>query len=189
MLSLLLALPISARAEEDEEVAPGGDETRPKKKAKGDGTEAEGGMRFEDVELTPKKKKKAAEKAEVEKADDEKTEKPDEKAEDSVRSQILTILDDDKPLSGFARHRYGYIIGAGFLVTGLAFAYSSQGEAKRAETIGTAREAAQALENARASAATANVAYGMAIAALAVTLLFEILPEPVAEKASLTFHF
>ena len=145
-------------------------------------------LKLEGIELTPKKKKKVAEKPE--KADPEKTaDEKDTSDASSVKSQILTILEEDKPLTGFAHHRYGYIIGAGFLVTGLAFAYSSQGEAKRAETIGTAREASQALENARASAATANVVYGMAIAALTVTLLFELIPEPLAEMASLTFHF
>lgn len=89
----------------------------------------------------------------------------------------------------FRVHRYAYFLGGGLLVTGLAFAYFAQGEAKRAETIGTAREAAQALGNARASAATSNVVYGLAISTLVVALLFEVLAEPTAQAASLTFHF
>lgn len=183
LLSVLLSVPLSARAQEEEESDEEAAETKPKKKPKG---EASGETRFEDLEITKKRKKRVTEKPDAEAA-----EKPvaEEKPDDSVKSQILTILEEDKPLTGFARHRYGYLIGAGFLVTGLALAYSSQGEAKRAETIGTAREASQALENARASAASANVIYGIAIASLVVTILFEVIPEPLANKASLTFHF
>ncbi len=177
LLSLLLAVPFSARAQDDEDK-----ETNKKPKSKGDSAEAKGEMKFDDVELTPKRKKKDSEKPE------KKGEAP-KAALATDKPELTEKVEETRPSAGFARHRYGYIIGGGFLVAGLAFAYSAQGEAKRAETIGSAREASQALENARASAATANVIYGAAIATLVVTLLFEVLPVPLAEKASLTFHF
>ncbi|GEM_PF-3281128 len=174
-LALLLVTPFRARAQTDEDAAKEDEET-PKKKSKGEAAEAK--PKFEGVELTPKRKKADEAGKTADATDKPASDKPEvvEKA-------------DDKPSAGFARHRYGYIIGGGFLVAGLAFAYSAQGEAKRAETIGSAREASQALDNARASAATANVIYGVATATLVVALLFEFLPEPIAQKASLTFHF
>ncbi|MBS1153336.1 MAG: hypothetical protein H6Q89_5034 [Myxococcaceae bacterium] len=182
VVSLLLAVPWSARAEGEEEDAE--EEAKPKKKSKGESAEPKPEMKFDDVELTPKRKKKSSDKPGSEKG---AAARPDQSATD--KPELSQRPEDDKPTTGFARHRYGYVIGGGFLVTGLAFAYSAQGEAKRAETIGSAREATQALDNARASAATANVIYGAAAVTLAVALLFEVLPEPVAEKASLTFHF
>ena len=186
LLSSLLAVPLSARAQSDDAAADD-EETKPKKKSKGDPPEHQGEMKFDDVDLTPKRKKKSTEKPGTEKAAAvEKSEKSEKTAD---KPEISEKPEEDKPSAGFPRYRYGYVIGGGFLVAGLALAYSAQGEAKRAETIGTAREASQALENARASAATANVIYGAAAATLVVALLFEILPEPVAEKASLTFHF
>lgn len=107
----------------------------------------------------------------------------------SARADDEGATDEQAPSATFRRHRYAYFLGGGFLVVGLAFAYSAQGEAKRAETILSAREAAQALDNARASAATSNVMYGVAAATLLVALIFELLPAPAAEHASLTFHF
>ena len=187
LLSLFLSVPSSVRAQ-DEGATTDDEETKPKKKSKGDSTEQKPEMNFDGLELTPKKKRKVSEKPDTEKgAAADKSEKSDKKAADTP--ELSQTPEDNRPSAGFARHRYGYVIGGGLLVTGLAFAYSAQGEAKRAETIGTAREAAQALENARTSAATANVIYGAAAVTLVVALLFEILPEPVAEKASLTFHF
>lgn len=85
--------------------------------------------------------------------------------------------------------RYAYVIGAIIGGTGLVFAYQAQGEAKRAETITSALEAQRAVGNARASAALANVMYGLAGAAILLALILELLPEPAAEKAALTFHF
>ncbi len=85
--------------------------------------------------------------------------------------------------------RYAYVLGAVIGGTGLVFAYQAQGEAKRAETITSALEAQRAVNNARASAALANVMYGLAAAAIVIALVLEFLPEPIAEKAALTFHF
>jgi hypothetical protein len=85
--------------------------------------------------------------------------------------------------------RYAYVLGAVLGGTGAVFAYQAQGEAKRAETIGSALEAQRAINSARASAALANVMFGLAIAAVVLAIVLEFIPEPVAEKASLTFHF
>jgi hypothetical protein len=85
--------------------------------------------------------------------------------------------------------RYGYVLGVVIGGTGLVFAYQAQGEAKRAETITSAHEAQRAVANARASAALANVLYGLAGAALLLALVLEFIPEPLADKANLTFHF
>lgn len=185
LLSVLLAAPMVARAEDDADE----DAARPKKKVKADGE-----MQFDDLELTPKRKKqkKKADPAEVGdtagKAD--KTDNTGRASKnDGEKPELEQKSDDPGPRTTFSRHRYGYVLGGAFLVGGLAFAYSAQGEGKRAETIGTAREAFQALENARASAATANVLYGVAAVTLAVTLIFELLPPRIAERASLTFHF
>ena len=186
LLSSFLALPSSALAQREDPAADD-EETKPTVKSKGDSAEQKGEMQFEDLVLTPKRKKKGSDKPGNEKA--AAVEKSDSTPAAAEKPEISAKPDEDKPSAGFPRHRYGYVIGGGFLVAGLVFAYSAQGEAKRAETIGTAREASQALDNARASAATANVIYGAAAASLVVALLFEILPEPVAEKASLTFHF
>ena len=186
LVSLLLALPSSARAQ-DEDTDADDEEAKPKKKPKGDSAE-QPEMRFDDLEL-PKRKKKSNTRTTIKGPAVEKSVTKPEKTPAAETPEISEKPEDDKPSAGFLRHRYGYVIGGGFLVAGLAFAYSAQGEAKRAETIGTAREASQALENARASAATANVIFGAAAASLVVALLFEILPEPIAEKASLTFHF
>lgn len=194
-LPLLLAFALAApnvRAAEDEEDA---EEEAPKPKKKSKGDSADDRPDFEGVELTPKRKKKKNVEAPgrsdpADKTAETKTKK--KKADDDARPEVTKDDDDEEepaPKAGFPRHRYGYVLGGGFFVAGLAFAYSAQGEGKRAETIGTAREASQALENARASAATANVIYGVAAVTLAITLAFELLPRSIAERASLTFHF
>lgn len=85
--------------------------------------------------------------------------------------------------------RYAYVLGAIIGGTGLVFAYQAQGEAKRAETITSALEAQRAVSNARASAAVANVLYGLAAAAVVIAIVLEFIPEPLAEKAALTFRF
>lgn len=180
LLAVLLAAPAVRAEDEEEEEAP-----KAKKKAKGDSAERD----FEGVELTPKRKKKKNVEAPGKSDPTEKTAKGT--ADDKERPEIAKDDEEEEeaPKQGFPRHRYGYVLGGGFFVAGLAFAYSAQGEGKRAETIGTAREASIALDNARASAATANVIYGVAVVTLAVTLIFELLPRRVAERASLTFHF
>ncbi len=91
--------------------------------------------------------------------------------------------------TGFGAHRYAYIGGAVVLATGLVFAYYAQGEAKRAETVGSAQETASALSNARGASAAANVMYLAASALVAYALLVEVLPQKLADRVSLTFHF
>ena len=187
LLSSLLAVPLSARAQ-NEDTDADEEEAKPKKKPKGDSAE-QPEMRFDDLELPKRKKKSSSTRTTIKGPAVDKSVSNPEKIPAAETPELSEKPEDDKPSAGFPRHRYGYVIGGGFLVAGLAFAYSAQGEAKRAETIGTAREASQALENARASAATANVIFGAAAVSLVVALLFEALPEPIAEKASLTFHF
>ncbi|HEX8698045.1 MAG TPA: hypothetical protein VF815_04365 [Myxococcaceae bacterium] len=86
-------------------------------------------------------------------------------------------------------HRYAYIASGGLLLAGVGFGYFSRGEAKRAQSLESAREAQTALERSRTAAATANVMYGVAGLTLAYGLLLELLPEPAADAASLTYHF
>ena len=94
-----------------------------------------------------------------------------------------------QPESFIRGHRYAYIAGGGILLAGVGFGYFSRGEAKRAQSLESARESRTALERARTAAATANVMYGVAGLTLAYGLLLELLPEPAADAASLTYHF
>jgi len=94
-----------------------------------------------------------------------------------------------EPESFIRGHRYAYIAGGGILLAGVGFGYFSRGEAKRAQSLESARESRTALERARTAAATANVMYGVAGLTLAYGLLLELLPEPAADAASLTYHF
>ncbi len=93
------------------------------------------------------------------------------------------------PDAGFPPHRYAFVAGGVLALGGAAFGYLAQGESDRARTLSSARDASAALGRAQASAATANVLYGVAGATLLYALVLELLPEPAAEKASLTFHF
>lgn len=137
-----------------------------------DEDEAEAAEKDESAD-TSKEKKQVAE-ADAESEEEEAEEDP---------SKAATFL------TSFPPRRYTYILGGAFVVGGLAFAFSAQGEAKRSDTITSAAEAQAALVNARASAAMASVMYGLAAATLIYAFVLEFLPEPVAEKASLTFHF
>ncbi|HEX8821970.1 MAG TPA: hypothetical protein VF794_18730 [Archangium sp.] len=91
--------------------------------------------------------------------------------------------------SGFPGHRYAFVAGGLVLLGGAAFGYFAHGESQRARTLSSARESGVAYDRARTHAATANVLYGVAGLSLAYGLVLELLPEPAAEKASLTFHF
>lgn len=95
-----------------------------------------------------------------------------------------------EPESSFIRgHRYAYVAGGLLLLGGVGFGYFSRGEARRAESLESARESSAALSRARTAAATSNVMYGVAGLTLAYGLLLEVLPEPAADAASLTYHF
>jgi hypothetical protein len=89
----------------------------------------------------------------------------------------------------FPARRLGYIVGLAFGGVGLIFAYQAQGEAKRAQTVTSAADAKGAIANAQSSSTTADVLYGLAAASVILALVLEFLPEPVAQKAALTFHF
>jgi hypothetical protein len=209
MLCALLAAPLHARAEDDD-----GSEQVPKlKKHKKKGKkkhhkktevkEPKGEMRFDDLnsnsvakpaaEPKPPEAKPSPDDAEEDEGEEEKPEvrKLEPKKQHDARRIEPQAEEraEQRAQVALPPHRYAYFIGAAFLVGGLAFTYSAQSEAKRAETIGIASEASAALNNARAAAATSNVMYGLAATSLAVALLFEVLPEPAAQKASLTFHF
>jgi hypothetical protein len=110
-------------------------------------------------------------------------EEPDDEAEDDS-AKWMSVLSSKLP-----PRRYAYVVGAVLAGLGLVFAYQAQGEAKRAETITSAVEAQAAVQNARGSAALANVMYGLAAAAALTALILEFLPEPAADKSVLTFHF
>jgi hypothetical protein len=86
-------------------------------------------------------------------------------------------------------HRYAYVAGGALLLGGVGFGFFSRGEARRAESLESARESRAALNRARTAAATSNVMYGVAGLTLAYGLLLEFLPEPAADAASLTYHF
>jgi hypothetical protein len=86
-------------------------------------------------------------------------------------------------------HRYAYVAGGALLLGGIGVGFFARGEARRADSLESAREASSALHRARAASATANVMYGVAGLTLAYGLLMEFLPEPAADAASLTYHF
>jgi hypothetical protein len=92
-------------------------------------------------------------------------------------------------LTTFPPHRYTYIASGAFIVGGLVFAFAAQGEAKRSDTLTSAVESQNALNSARASAAMSSVFWALAASTLVSAVVLEFLPEKVAEKATLTFHF
>jgi hypothetical protein len=91
--------------------------------------------------------------------------------------------------TGLQGHRYAFVAGGFLLLGGAGFGYLAHGESQRARTLSSARESGAALDRARANAATANLLYAVAGAAVVYGLVLELLPEPAAEKASLTFRF
>ncbi len=86
-------------------------------------------------------------------------------------------------------HRFAFVAGGLLMLGGAGLGYLAQGEARRAQSLESARESRAALERSRTTAATANVLYGVAGLTLAYGLLLEFLPKPAADAASLTFHF
>lgn len=108
-----------------------------------------------------------------------------EKAKDSTP----LIAERPKEKEDPKYHRYAFL-GAGALgAGGLVFSFIAHGQQERAKTLSSAGESARTIEDARQSAATANVLYALAGATLVYALVLEFLPRPEAEKASLTFHF
>jgi hypothetical protein len=86
--------------------------------------------------------------------------------------------------------RYPYVLGVAFAAFGFVSGYIAHGQAQVAQGADESAHQAQiAVAEAQAAASLANVLYGLAIAAVLVALVLEFLPEPAAEKASLTLHF
>jgi hypothetical protein len=96
---------------------------------------------------------------------------------------------EEAPVTFLRPHRYAYLGGGLLALTGAGLGFYARGEAARAQTLTSARETTAAVQRAEMAAASANLAYGVAGLTLAYGLLLELLPEPAAEKASLTFHF
>jgi hypothetical protein len=151
------------------------------------------------VDRLPVEKEKPPPERERPPVEKPRTEKPKKapRAESSLSSSdapeaestsVLPTL-PEFPNIDLTRHRYAFVGGGLLLLGGLAFGYSAQGEAKRAETISSAREMNRTLEAAHASSATANILYALAATTIGYAIVMEVLPEPAAEKASLTFHF
>lgn len=117
--------------------------------------------------------------------------KPAEAAQQPPASAPAAALDAPtrEPEAFIRGHRYAYVAGGLLLLGGVGFGYFSRGESRRAESLVSARESRAALNRARTAAATSNVMYGVAGLTLAYGLLLEVLPEPAADAASLTYHF
>lgn len=98
-------------------------------------------------------------------------------------------LAEEPPAAFFPAHRSGYVAGGLMALGGVGFGFLARGEAARAETLTFAPDASAAVAMARQHAATANLLYGLAGAAVLYSLALEVLPRPAAELASLTFHF
>ena len=110
-------------------------------------------------------------------------------AEPSDSPRVQAPPPKEEPKESPQYHRYAFI-GAGVLAAGgLVFGFIAHGQQERAKTLSSAADAAKTQEEARQSAATANVLYALAGATLVYALVLEFLPKPAAEKASLTFHF
>jgi hypothetical protein len=137
-------------------------------------------------ESEPKAESKAAPKAEAKAAP-----KVEPKAQSVSSSVPAAALDaprrESKPF--IHGHRYAFVAGGVLLLGGVGFGYFARGEARRAESLETARDASAALDRAHTAAATANLMYGAAGLTFAYGLLLEFLPEPAADAASLTYHF
>jgi len=91
--------------------------------------------------------------------------------------------------SGLYGHRYAFVAGGLLFLGGAGFGLLAREESTRARSLSSASASSVAFDRARANAATANVLYGVAGATLLYGIVLELLPEPAAEKASLTFHF
>jgi len=89
----------------------------------------------------------------------------------------------------FPARRLTFVGGGVLALGGLGLGLYAQSEARRATTLATAPDTSVALDHARQAAASANLLYGLAGAAILYGLVLELLPPPAAEKASLTFHF
>ncbi|MCY1014372.1 hypothetical protein [Pyxidicoccus sp. MSG2] len=86
-------------------------------------------------------------------------------------------------------HRYAFVAGGVLALGGLGLGFFAQGEARRAQSLESAHDARVTLDRARTAAASANLLYATAGAAVLYGLVLELLPQPAADAASLTYHF
>ncbi|MBZ4416370.1 hypothetical protein K8638_07725 [Myxococcus sp. RHST-1-4] len=86
-------------------------------------------------------------------------------------------------------HRYAFVAGGVLALGGLGLGFLAQGEAKRAQSLESARDARATLDRARTAAATANLLHATAGAAVLYGLVLELLPPRAADAASLTYRF
>jgi|GEM_PF-2431252 len=86
-------------------------------------------------------------------------------------------------------HRYAFVAGGVLALGGLGLGFFAQGEAKRAQSLSSARDASETLDRARSASTAANLMYAAAGAAVLYGLVLELLPDEAADKASLTYHF
>ncbi|MBX5483250.1 MAG: hypothetical protein IRZ16_15620 [Myxococcaceae bacterium] len=115
---------------------------------------------------------------------------------DAPRRMRLVQSADDEGVAAsttrspaFPPHRYTYVASGVFLVGAIGLSWWANGQANRAESIASAREARRELQEARETAAGANLLYALAGVTLAYGVVLEFLPDDVADKADLTFHF
>lgn len=109
----------------------------------------------------------------------------DSEDDESSAMDALTKLDAPTITAG----RLAFVAGGALLVGGMGLGYFAQGQARRAESVDSAVDTRNNLREAQATAQTANLLYLAAGITLLYGLVLEVLPEPVANKANLTFHF
>lgn len=85
--------------------------------------------------------------------------------------------------------RVSFVAGGILLLGGIGLGYLAQGQGQRASSVGSAVDARENLRQAQSTAMTANLMYVLAGACILYGVALEVLPEPVAQKANLTFHF
>lgn len=134
---------------------------------------------------SPPKKERAPKDEAASKKQPAVEEERDSESEVINPAELLGKFDAPKITSG----RIAFVAGGVFLGGGMALGYFAQGQAKRAGSLDKARDTRLQLRQAEATAQTANLMYLLAGAAIAYGLVLEILPEPIASKANLTFHF
>src|SRR5262245_4897880 len=106
-----------------------------------------------------------------------------------ARAAETSTETSSKPVEKSGHRHYAFFAGGALLVGGTVFGFVAHGQSERAKTLDRAAEASKGLDDAKQSAATANMLYAAAGVVMIYAVLLELLPEATAEKASLTFHF
>jgi hypothetical protein len=120
-------------------------------------------------------------------------------AADPPKPKDLPVVEEDSSLSEDVlkrmtpeegrEHRYLFLVGGVSAAIGLGLSYWAQGEARRANTLFTAPDARKAFDNARGTAAGANVLFAVAVVSVGYGLFLELLPKDIASKAAINRHF